>query len=393
MQIVNPSAPRATRNDVVFSPVSADTASPSAPNPAGFASLLHQTRAATARAAPAPADEPGSDAPSEAAPDAKAAQEPAQRGRAPIKGKLRAVDAGAATSRTPRPGGEPAVTAGDALAQPGVEREPVAKVEACGSAPIDPSVMHWLAGVQRERSTAPGPAEPGGSEASPVRSAALVPCGAELNDKGAAGKAESPTGASEDRFQSLPTEPRDTESPQAGPFARLAGNHTAAAGGVTPTLAPPPTARHEAAAPIVVAMHAPVAAPEFAQALGVQISVLARDGVQHAELHLNPAEMGPVSVQIVMHGSQAHVDFGADLAATRQAIEAGLPELASALRDAGFTLAGGGVSQHSNGRGFDDRSSQAGTRRAISAEAIDPEAASHRTGRRTVVLGGLDVYA
>jgi len=92
-----------------------------------------------------------------------------------------------------------------------------------------------------------------------------------------------------------------------------------------------------------VTIATPVAAPVFAQSLGLQMSVLARDGVQHAELHLNPADMGPVSVQIVMDGTQARVDFGADVAATRHAIEAGLPELASALRDAGFTLAGGGV--------------------------------------------------
>ena len=50
-----------------------------------------------------------------------------------------------------------------------------------------------------------------------------------------------------------------------------------------------------------------------------------------------------------MDGAQARVDFGADSATTRELIESGLPELAAALRDAGFTLAGGGVSQHSAG--------------------------------------------
>ena len=93
-------------------------------------------------------------------------------------------------------------------------------------------------------------------------------------------------------------------------------------------------------------MPTPFGAPDFAQAFGLQVNVLAKDGVQHAELHLNPAEMGPVSVQITVDGTQARIDFGADVLATRQAIEAGLPELASALRDAGFTLHGGGVSQH-----------------------------------------------
>ena len=78
--------------------------------------------------------------------------------------------------------------------------------------------------------------------------------------------------------------------------------------------------------------------------------------MQQAELHLNPAEMGPVSIHISLDGTAARVDFGADVAATREAIERGLPELASALRDAGFTLAGGGVSQHAGGRsaGADD---------------------------------------
>ncbi len=78
--------------------------------------------------------------------------------------------------------------------------------------------------------------------------------------------------------------------------------------------------------------------PRFAQALGTQVSLLARDGVHEAPLQLNPAEMGPVSVQIVLDGTQARVEFGADMARTREVIERSLPELAAALRDAGLTL-------------------------------------------------------
>ncbi|HET6600197.1 MAG TPA: flagellar hook-length control protein FliK, partial [Burkholderiaceae bacterium] len=138
----------------------------------------------------------------------------------------------------------------------------------------------------------------------------------------------------------------------------------------------------------------PVDSPDFAQALGVQLSVLAKDGVQRAELHLNPADMGPVSVHIVMQGTQAHIDFGADLAATRQAIEDGLPGLAGAMRDAGFTLAGGGVSQHSSHR--DDGSSRHGSapRRVDGHEGGRGDAASVAHVRRhTVRAGGVDLYA
>lgn len=151
----------------------------------------------------------------------------------------------------------------------------------------------------------------------------------------------------------------------------------------------------ESAPALAVNLPTPLASPEFAQALGVQMSVLATDGVQHAELQLNPPEMGPVSVQIVIDGSSAHVDFGADLAATRQAIEAGLPELAGALRDAGFTLTGGGVSQHSAGRrgsqesGRDHGGSGADARRGAEAPAATTATRTHRS----VAAGGVDLYA
>ncbi len=94
----------------------------------------------------------------------------------------------------------------------------------------------------------------------------------------------------------------------------------------------------------------PLDNPGFGAALGTQVSVLVRDGVQTARLQLNPAEMGPIAVQIALDGSAARVDFQADLAGTRAVIEASLPALAGALQEAGFTLAGGGVFQQTPGR-------------------------------------------
>ena len=97
--------------------------------------------------------------------------------------------------------------------------------------------------------------------------------------------------------------------------------------------------------PVDARIDVPLHSPVFAPALGAQISLFAQDGVQTARLLLNPPEMGPVAVQIVIDGNAARVDFQADRAATRDVIEASLPALASALQDAGLTLAGGGVSQ------------------------------------------------
>ena len=135
----------------------------------------------------------------------------------------------------------------------------------------------------------------------------------------------------------------------------------------------------------------------FAAAFGVQVSVFVKEGVQRAELHLNPAETGPVSIAITLEGTQAHVAFGADLAATRAAIEDGLPALASALRDAGFTLAGGGVAEHSRpngGHGGDHPSgrSPTGRRGAIEDDAPGATAAVRHAARR-IAAGGIDLYA
>lgn len=144
----------------------------------------------------------------------------------------------------------------------------------------------------------------------------------------------------------------------------------------------------------VASLPVPVDSPEFAHAFGVQVSVLARDGVHEAELHLNPAELGPVSVQIALDGERARIDFGAQAAATRSVIEAGLPELAAALRDAGLTLSGGSVSQHTPGRGETGRQGSPGSRSA-SRERAAPQApeAIRPVWRGRASDGGVDLYA
>ena len=97
----------------------------------------------------------------------------------------------------------------------------------------------------------------------------------------------------------------------------------------------------------------PPHSPAFAAALGQQVGLWIRHGVQQAVLQLNPADLGPVAVHIALDGQRAHVDFSAAQAATRTALEASLPALAAALRDSGLMLAGGGVFDRPRDRGGD----------------------------------------
>lgn len=97
------------------------------------------------------------------------------------------------------------------------------------------------------------------------------------------------------------------------------------------------------AAPFEARLAAALDSAAFAPALATQVTWLASEGVQHARLSLNPLEMGPLAVKIILDGNQARIDFTADMAGTRAAIEASLPSLAAALNEHGLTLAGGGV--------------------------------------------------
>jgi len=83
--------------------------------------------------------------------------------------------------------------------------------------------------------------------------------------------------------------------------------------------------------------------PEFAPQLAAHITTFVRDGLQQARLELNPAAMGPLTVQIQLDGNAARVHLAAENAQTRQALEQAMPQLAGSLRESGLTLSGGGV--------------------------------------------------
>jgi len=101
-------------------------------------------------------------------------------------------------------------------------------------------------------------------------------------------------------------------------------------------------------------------------------------------------------VQIALDGQAAHIDFTAAVAATRESIEQSLPALAAALRESGFTLAGGGVFGRS-GQGANDGGRERapdgrgarGTAAIVGSSAGETVALPPRRWARSL----LDVYA
>lgn len=323
----------------------------------------------------------------------------------------------------------PATTAGKADAEPAAPADASTAVQALASdaetdtddSPETPELKEFaqLIGLTQPPSPAPAVALP---SVETQTGTGLPPADTDEPQRGKADKRSAPVVAerSTEPAGNARTEPRAearpaarsagqivnaTESRQAAaetqtsaPAARTDATPTTSfAATLAQTLATPAARTDAPPAPLPTAtLHAPLHSPAFAPELGARVSLMAVDGVQHAELQLNPAEMGPVTVQIVVDGNQAQVSFQALQAETRQALEQSLPDLAAALQGQGLTLSGGGVSQQSAGNGAaqgDGRGQPANpdSRNSTAGGSAEPALATAPPAHRSVGL--LDAFA
>ena len=103
---------------------------------------------------------------------------------------------------------------------------------------------------------------------------------------------------------------------------------------------------------------------QFDDALGARMSWLAEQKIGHAQIRINPAELGPVEVRLHLNGDQVNASFLSAQAEVRHALESSLPRLREMLGQHGFQLGQADVGQqrqqapqgHSsaNGRGSPD---------------------------------------
>ncbi len=202
------------------------------------------------------------------------------------------------------------------------------------------------------------------------------------------------------------TEARDSLAallPQPDPMAVQAG----AIGAPTNALQAPGQGVHQApqAAPAQASLPMTPQSPTFAPALGHQIDVWMKGGVQHAEVQLSPQDLGPIRVRIEMEGAHTRVHMSADVASTRDALQQAMPLLTEQLGQVGISLTGGGVSDQpafqqsqaraqadAGGAGGNGRSGGGGPDGAGQGGLEDVEAAS--AARQLAQRRGLlDTYA
>ena len=142
---------------------------------------------------------------------------------------------------------------------------------------------------------------------------------------------------------------------------------------------------------------APLASPAWPGQLGQQLVMLGqRGGEQRVELHLNPAELGPLSISLKVGEQGAQAQFLSAHASVRQAVEQAIPQLREALAEQGISLSDTSVGEHpqqqgeqgQQGMAFNRSSGQAG-----GADEMDASDAATGLGQASFSDGRVDLYA
>ncbi|MCK6403152.1 MAG: flagellar hook-length control protein FliK [Sphaerotilus natans subsp. sulfidivorans] len=219
--------------------------------------------------------------------------------------------------------------------------------------------LQAAAQVGVSRTSAGSAAETQAATAAVVAAGSPMPAVADLARATPKGSAASPT---DNRMPIGPSPGAGLEALRAGATApndptelaaRLepAGSAEGWAGALAQAQATVPAQGAASAAPAVAAesrVETPFGHPDFADEMVAHVAQhasLSRHGLREVTLHLNPVEMGPVSVRIAIEGSVASVDFAATQAATRQQLEQSLPALAAALGEDGLSLGSSSVGE------------------------------------------------
>ena len=85
-------------------------------------------------------------------------------------------------------------------------------------------------------------------------------------------------------------------------------------------------------------MNIPVSNPEWGTEFGKRIQMLMKNNIQHAEIRMDPPELGRIQVRINMNQDQANISFTALHANVKEAIESNMTRLRDMLDESGLQL-------------------------------------------------------
>lgn len=140
----------------------------------------------------------------------------------------------------------------------------------------------------------------------------------------------------------------------------------------------------------------PVHDPRWAQQLGDRMVWMTRGDIQSAQININPAQLGPIQINISLNGDQMTAHFVAAHQEVRQALDDAMPRLREMLSGAGINLGQANVGSQTpqqQGNGASDMGSN--TPRSGNEEVIlsPNDSASASTRPITQGRGLVDLFA
>ncbi len=108
--------------------------------------------------------------------------------------------------------------------------------------------------------------------------------------------------------------------------------------GTTASVMPGAATNPAAASQQPVVLNAPLGSGDWQQGLGQQLVGLYQRGDKQIDLHLHPADLGPLSISLRLADSGAQAQFISAHPQVRAAVEQALPELRAALASQGIAL-------------------------------------------------------
>ncbi len=135
--------------------------------------------------------------------------------------------------------------------------------------------------------------------------------------------------------------------------------------------------------------------PAFQAELVSEVRFMLKGGLQQAELHMNPEDLGPIQIELNLRANVADIGFNAANATTRDGISQSLPQLKDMLGQQGLSLGQTSVGSQNAGQ------QQPSSEQARTQPGAVPHDGRPSSPTETVRLGttpnrrpgGLDLYA
>lgn len=140
----------------------------------------------------------------------------------------------------------------------------------------------------------------------------------------------------------------------------------------------------------------PVADPEWGGEVSEKIVWMAQKHIQFAEIHLNPAELGPMEVKISVQNDQATISFSSQHAGVRELLELNVNRLRDMLDENGVALSQFDVGDQQSGQhGAEQASDEAllASSKAGHDDELSDESLEHGVVNISSSSSAIDFYA